>query len=182
MVCKVRVPQGEEPFFPLAQWTKNYLPVPVRIFAYQLVNNTLPVGARLGARYLNDVNRAIDTNCPFCTSAGYNLPLRETFSHLFLECSLTISLLKKFRDKYWPMVSLDDIKWMIFLCKNTDDKNMNLVDSLIMLLFLFCIWNCRIRKKISFATVENNMEFLFQGILKANKNIKEMANENMSLW
>ena len=26
------------------------------------------------------------------------------------------------------------------------------------------------------------MEFLFQGILKANKNIKEMANENMSLW
>ena len=80
------------------------------------------------------------------------------------------------------MVSLDDIKWMIFLCKNTDDKNMNLVDSLIMLLFLFCIWNCRIRKKISFATVENNMEFLFQGILKANKNIKEMANENMSLW
>ena len=71
LICKVRVPQGEEPFFPLSQWTKSYLPVPVRMFAYQLVNNTLPVGARLGNRYLNDVNRAIDTNCPFCTSAGY---------------------------------------------------------------------------------------------------------------
>ena len=99
LICKVRVPQGEEPFFPLSQWTKSYLPVPVRMFAYQLVNNTLPVGARLGNRYLNDVNRAIDTNCPFCTSAGYNLPLRETFSHLFFECSLTNSLLKKFWEK-----------------------------------------------------------------------------------
>ena len=35
-------------------WAKSFLPVTVRIFAFQLVNNSLAVGARLGNRYGRD--------------------------------------------------------------------------------------------------------------------------------
>ena len=72
----------------VGMWKKSYLPIAVRIFAFQLVNNSLAVGARLGNRYARDAGRQVEVNCMLCKDDNYNLPIRETFSHLFFECAL----------------------------------------------------------------------------------------------
>jgi len=60
-------------------WNISHLPVSVRLFAFQLINNSLPVKARLTHR-----NRhiGIDESCDFCAT-GYEVKNRETFKHVF---------------------------------------------------------------------------------------------------
>ena len=78
----------------LSWWTRTYLPIEVRVFAYQLCNNSLPVGARMENRYRLGANRIVNSNCPFCTVDNYNVPCRETFRHLYLDCTETQKVMK----------------------------------------------------------------------------------------
>ena len=162
-------------------WNKNYLPIAVRIFAFQLVNNSLAVGARLGNRYVRDVDRQIDVNCMLCKDDNYNLPIRETFRHLFFECKVTNNVFSLFRAKYLQGIGLDSARKLIFL-GITDENNFSEIHLLVSVLFLFCVWKCRASKKISFATVENNMEFYYSGILKQNRFLLDQAVNSNYEW
>jgi len=67
-------------------WNRHYLSNKIRTFAFQFFNNSLPVGARLGARYRANPNVEIDERCTFCTSTQIGAPAREDFVLLFFHC------------------------------------------------------------------------------------------------
>ena len=120
-ICRVATEVGEEKSRIIDMWTNNFLPIEVRLFAYQLFNNSLPVGATMGNRYV--INNNVDTNCPFCTVPGFNLPLRETFGHLFFECPATKIVYEQFKARYWNEVDSNDLKKIIFLGLKDGKKN-----------------------------------------------------------
>ena len=67
----------------------------------------------MGNRYKLDPVRVIDVNCQFCTTPGFNLPIRETFKHLFFECPTNGNMLEKFRSKYWPNETTESVTKLI---------------------------------------------------------------------
>ena len=180
-ICAVWVGPDEDRTALAHFWTRSYLPLDLRLFSFQLFNNSLPVGARLGNRYLLDPDRVIDVSCQFCTVPGFNLPLRETFKHLFFECPTTGNILEQFRNKYWPDENTETVtKLILYGTKN--GKRIDSIRQVVSILFLHCIWKARSRKKISFATVENNMEFIFTSIVKNNKKLTIKANCSNFSW
>ena len=162
-------------------WNKSYLPITVRTFAFQLANNSLPVGARMGNRYKNDANMAIDVNCPFCSQNNFNLPIRETFRHLYFDCTVTSNIWQIFRTRYMQGSTVEHCTRQIFfgIMPNEEFLEIQLVISL---LFLHCIWMCRLSRKISFTTVENNMAFYYKGIIESCKYLRVQALNSNSLW
>ena len=47
-ICTVRIVPEEEKTRLVHFWTYSYLPLDLRLFSFQLFNNSLPVGARMG--------------------------------------------------------------------------------------------------------------------------------------
>ena len=60
--------------------------------------------------------------------------------------------------------------------------NCDEVEYLALLLMLYCIWTSRYQRKISYTKIENNMEFLFSGIIKSCTRLKNLSNTSASLW
>ena len=82
----VTQPDAAEGAALLGLWAKSYWPKEISTFLFQLYNNSLAVGARLSNRYQRDPDRIVDERCVFCRNEGYNIPMRETFMHLFYDC------------------------------------------------------------------------------------------------
>ena len=61
-------------------------------------------------------------------------------------------------------------------------KNIDEIECIVLILLLYCIWTARYQKKISYAKIENNMVFLFQGIIQSSVRLKQKANNCVSLW
>ena len=49
-ICGVPTPEYKTGKNIVGIWNRSYLPIMVRTFAFQLANNSLPVGARMGNR------------------------------------------------------------------------------------------------------------------------------------
>ena len=121
------------------------------------------------------------TGCPFCTVPGFNLPLRETFGHLFFECPATKIVYEQFKARYWNEVDSNGFKKMIFLGLK-DGKKISRSDHIPLLLLLFAIWKARRHKKISYATVENSLVFYYHGLMKSCRKLQIETVRNVSLW
>ena len=78
-------------------------------------------------------------------------------------------------------MSVMDVMKLLFFGILEDNKYSEL-HMVISLLFLFSIWKCRNNKKISYATVENNMAFYYKGILEVNKELYDYAKNSNYLW
>jgi len=153
-------------------WNNNFLPVSVRLFVFQLVNNSLPVKARLMHRN----NPQVD-DCCSCCATGFDVRQRETFRHVFFECPPTISCIESFRNKY----GRGNTEWLFFGINNSG--NYCPVENLISILLLYSIWHTRsTNRRVGWLTVEDNMVFLYKGILKANAKLRIMTNNSNNGW
>ena len=167
----------------LGLWNKNYWPVGLSSFVYQLFSNSLPVAARLGNRYRDDQFRDIDERCGWCAGDGYTVPARETFGHLYFDCPTTMAMLKKFAEKYLPpgLSDTDKKKSVILGLDGEGEKDDYL--QIVFIIFLYCIWQGKIRKRpISFPTIEENMFHLFNGIAESYKWVYDEAVNRDDFW
>jgi hypothetical protein len=82
-LANCEIPESPEIGLLLGLWNFNSLNIRIRTFAFQFFNNSVSVGARTAARYRN---AGIDQRCVFCVKNGTPNPVREDFSHLFIEC------------------------------------------------------------------------------------------------
>jgi hypothetical protein len=158
----------------LGFWAENYLPVDLRDFALKLCRNSLPVGARLGARYRENENVEIDERCRNCyTNTGDTVGHRETFIHLFWECAFAERIFAWISAENFPNYSLDDFKKAIFL--GTRDDDFCVATRLLTICLLFEIWRNRLRPssaKAGIATIEFNICHTVDKILLVNKPLK----------
>ena len=84
----------------LGIWNYSFWPVKISTFTYQLYSNSLLVAARTGNRYCNIAEADIDERCFQFMSGNFNVPWRETFSHVFFECPTTAAIYAHFCAKF----------------------------------------------------------------------------------
>jgi hypothetical protein len=74
-------------------WNIHVLPNNLRVFAFQIYNNSLATNTRLAARYRADPVVRINDGCAFCIAGGLAVPAREDFFHVFfsVQSSGTVS-------------------------------------------------------------------------------------------
>jgi len=156
-------------------WSNGYLPVGMRLFSFQMVNNCLPVKSRLSHRpqYIN-----INQGCDFCLT-GAGARCRETFKHVFFECEPVLAVLAAFERKYCNAGQLrNHMLFGLDINGNYDE-----VYNLIYYLLLYNIWNSRIHsKRIGWLTIEENMLLMFGAIIRSNKRLENLITVNNNLW
>ena len=165
----------------IGYWNKSYLPISIRMFLFQLYNNSLPVKARVYHRTNNQGN-AFDQGCKICSN-GYNVPLRETFNHLYFDCTTTTGILNRYIEKY-NMLYTDEIaiKNLVFYGIKLDGTS-DEISYISSILLLYSIWQFRnTSNRINFLTIEENMMYLFNGVVKCNKRIENMVITNDNTW
>jgi hypothetical protein len=128
----------------ISMWTRTGLNNRVRTFIFKFYNNLLGLNTRLSHFVINQ-----SRNCAFCTGTPDPVP-DETFLHLFFYCPATRQWHDSFLSKY--VILPADINrvqrlQLIFFCilPNTTRDNLFLAFSII--LFQFCIWEEKLRKK-----------------------------------
>jgi len=166
--------------FPYGEWCSLWnnasLPIPVRLFVFQLNGNSLPVKARLSHRRRLV---GIDEGCNTC-AAGFDVKTRETFKHVFFECEPVRSVINSYNRKYNgnEAASMSDIFF------GTDRSGeYNIITHLIGILLLYNIWQIKVsNRRIGWLTVEENMFQIFEAIVKCNKNIYTLACNSNHSW
>lgn len=166
-------------------WTCGNLSNSVRMFSFQLYNNSLGIGARMAARYRNE-GIFIDQRCRFCVKGRVGVPMREDFKHLFVDCTIIHSVVDNF-------LSTDHM-----LILTSDDGSRNLLKTtgirpgkppiymffsiLTALLVNFMIWQYRNRKIIpSLASLTFDVDTLFALAASGGKLAKMAENCNLSV-
>jgi len=122
-------------------WYNNSVPNKFREFLFKFSANSLPLNTRLSHFVIN-----VQRNCTFCTLN--NRVHDETFSHLFFECNTTQAVQRDFIEKFYPNItntarSLRDLWFTGFF-----DSVHNHFVMYSILLFQYCIWEYKLKKKI----------------------------------
>jgi exonuclease III len=167
----------------LSAWNNMNLPVHIRIFALNLVRNSLPVRARLANRYRNQNNLVVDERCRLCLLMpdAYRVPQRETFVHFFWDCPYSAKIINTFNEKYLRLRDPVHIKYAIFF--GTMDGAFSTSIRLVTLLLLFEIWNSRLSKfALSAATIDCNILQNFTCIANLNNNYSRQLLTDDNLW
>ena len=133
----------------LGIWNYSIWPTKISTFLYQLYHNSLPVAARTGNRYRNIPEVMIDERCFWCLQNNFNVPGRETFSHIYFDCPISSAIFSAFCTKYTdPALSALERREYVFLGMNRD-KTVDPVIQIVGLLLMYCIWEGKIRRKKS---------------------------------
>ena len=114
---------------------------------------------------------------------NFNVPDRETFTHVYFNCPTTSKLLAQFSEKYLdPNFSQEErVKAVLLGLTNLGNKDELL--QIIGIIFVYCIWAGKLRKKaISFYTIEDNMFFLFDGMANSNNWLKRIVETKDDNW
>jgi hypothetical protein len=137
------VPSQDTLIFNLKKWNCGFFPNDLREFIFKEINNCLPLGNRIG-NYIENVNE----QCSFCRIINPETNQRENFNHIFLDCPVTRTALNGFLrlNRGWIQGNYPELKQAYWygIVNGKLDRNM----SMIFTLFRFCIWKCKIRKKI----------------------------------
>jgi len=153
----------------ISMWTRSRLNNRVRTFIFKFYNNLLGLNTRLSHFVINQ-----SRNCAFCTGTQDPVP-DETFLHLFFDCPATRQWHDSFLAKYIILPAdvnrVQRLQLMFFgILPNTTKENLFLAFSII--LFQFCIWEEKLRKKKpSFHTLENIYLDSLYSLLQCNKKI-----------
>jgi hypothetical protein len=139
----------------------------IKTFLFKYFNNILGINTRL-SHFVANRNRG----CTFCEIKNTVVPLQvqnpvpvpipdESFEHLFYGCMTTREWQSKFLECHFPpdfIASEEARKRFLLLGFHTDYKK-NILLTLSPLLFQYCIWEARLKKKIpSFHTL--NQDFI----------------------
>jgi hypothetical protein len=153
----------------ISMWNRNGLNNRIRTFIFKFYNNLLGLNTRL-SHFVIDQSR----QCAFCTGTPVPVP-DETFLHLFFDCPVTRNWHDSFLSKYIILpaeINRSQRLHLFFLgiLPNSTKDNLFLAFSII--LFQFCIWEEKLRKKKpSFNTIENIYLDYLHSLLECNKKI-----------
>jgi hypothetical protein len=176
-ITSCRVPDPEAIKKNLAYWCTNFLPLHIKEFSLKLSRNSLPVNARLAARYRTAADVLVDEGCRLCKKSNNFGPIpRETFVHLFYECPITAGTLSKFRNRYFQRWTDDEFKNAIFTGTDRDGEYC-LVLKTLMTTVLYEIWKSRmsVRTIPSLSTVELNVVSCFESMFMCSRPFKKQA-------
>jgi hypothetical protein len=142
--------------FRISLWGVRGLLNRTRTFFFKYFNNILGLNVRL-SHFVNNQQRG----CTFCTLNNLGTVPDETFSHLFYDCITTRNWQENFLREHLPenFFNNDVEKRLFFITGYNNRYPMNLLLTTAVLLFQYCIWEAKLKKKIpSFHTL--NEEFL----------------------
>jgi hypothetical protein len=161
-------------------WNWNFLGNRMRTFCFQFYNNSLSVGARLRARYAAGGGN-IDDRCSFCIKAGFAVPGRETFIHLFFECPQLIQIRDGFIRTYHSGTQDDRTKTMLCVggYNYVGSATHNFFVLMTSIFYNYVIWQSRNKKTIpSIATICNEIDNYFDNVVICSKYVHDLALEN----
>jgi hypothetical protein len=181
-ITNCRMPDQDVISKNLGCWNISFLLVHLKEFALQLSRNSLPINARLAARYRTDPDITIDEGCRLCRKNSANGPIpRETFAHFFYDCTITNTLINGFRTRFFSNWTDDQFKNAVFI--GTDrDGNYCLLIRVITILLLNEIWKARNRIKYlpSAATIADNIRYGLESMMSCNKKFqKQIFNSDL---
>jgi hypothetical protein len=109
----------------------------------------------------------------FCIKAGLLPVPRETFDHFFWHCPTTTFLITKF----WEYFLVGGPCQKKFFSGIIDATEKTSVPAAVVFgVFKFCLWNCKLRKKMPTApSINSDFLYLFNSILGSSKKFKEMT-------
>jgi hypothetical protein len=145
----------------------------IKTFLFKYFNNILGINTRL-SHFVANRNRG----CTFCEIKGTAAPIRarglvpvpvplpvpipdESFEHLFYGCMTTREWHTKFLESHFPpdFIPSEEIRKKFLVLGFHSDHKKNILLTMVPLLFQYCIWEARLKKKTpSFYTL--NQEFL----------------------
>jgi len=145
-------------------WNSPGLLNRIRTFAFKFYNNLLGINTRL-SHFVQNQQRG----CTFCVvnnNVNENgiIP-DETFSHIFYECDTVRGWHNRFILKYLPENYFRDDRErreFFFLGKVHDTDGENFFIHAAVLIFQYCIWESKLKKKIH---SYNTLELLFREII-----------------
>jgi hypothetical protein len=150
------IPENAILTFCLKMWNSNFFPNDLREFLFKERNNCLPLGNRLG-HFIENVNE----RCSFCRIINPETNQRESFTHLFMDCPVTRTALNGFLriNRSWIQGNYPELKnaYWYGIVNGELDKNVGMIFSL----FRFCIWKCKIRKKVPTALAVHSLVSTF---------------------
>jgi hypothetical protein len=137
-----------------ARWESNLMawnifgyPNRFKVFLLKYYSNVLGTGNRV-----LHIDPTKDPACIFCAKAKILPPPLETFSHVFFDCVIVNSIIKRFCEKYLaPEVNRQNYFTGQFFNEEKDNR----ILTLILDCLRYCIWETRLQKRIlSYSTVE----------------------------
>jgi hypothetical protein len=161
----------------ISGWNCTFLDNNFREFIFKCRNNILRTGDRLS----HIVNNVTDT-CNFCKGITPDSSQRETFLHLFRECSVTSAMLFRLNVRCkikWdnPDVDFNSIYWY-GNCMGTLDRNILLFYDV----FRYQVWMMKLRKIVEpYSIIDyvfNNLRTIFS--IKPSIKLSFMRNNNLS--
>jgi hypothetical protein len=125
-------------------WNMNSLPNRIRMFAFKFYNNILGINTRT-SHFAANPNRA----CTFCSLSNAPPHPDESFIHIFFKCPTVRNWQNNFLTRYFNDLQLteNDSKKFWFLGLLPRDANPNLAILTSIILFQYCCWEEKLRKR-----------------------------------
>ena len=177
-LVELEVPDPELLSIMYSLWNLHVLPNNIKVFCFQFFNNSLATGPRLAGRYRNNANFVTDERCSCCVRSGIGVPQREDFLHLFWECQAVYNCINDYsRDFGLHGANTAPSKKYLFTGSEeptpSPDTAVNLLSHL---LFFYCIWQCKLQKKMpGYASVKNNFLLLLDNALSLSNKLGQVA-------
>jgi hypothetical protein len=157
----------------ISAWNNNGISSRIKTFVFKFYNNILGLNTRL-SHFVAGQQRG----CNFCNGTTVPVP-DETFIHLFLECPTTFDWHCSFLKKYLPdfmFLNVQERSELFFLGRLPNRAYDNKFLIMAVLIFQFCIWEEKLRKKIpSFTTLDNTYSELVYSLANTNRKMFQSA-------
>ncbi len=159
-------------------WNIGGIPNRVRVFFFKFYNNLLGLNTRL-SHFVANKSRG----CNFCEGTVNPVP-DETFIHVFLRCPTSTGWRDSFLTKYFPFSNqMNDRQKseFYFLGKMRSFRNDNLFIVLCVLLFQYCVWKERLRKKTILHVSHQWCEHFYRLLHNSTQHIERWKEEKETL-
>ncbi len=143
-ITQATLPAGTVLSHRISMWNSTGLTNRMKTFIFKFYNNLLGLNTRLSHFVINQ-----SRGCTFCNGTVDPVP-DETFLYLFFDCPTTISWHDKFLEKYITMpvnLTREQRLQLFFFGIIPNGTRDNLFLAFALILFQFCIWEEKLRKK-----------------------------------
>ncbi len=160
-ITQATLPAGTVLSHRISMWNSGGLTNRIKTFIFKFYNNLLCLNTRLSHFVINQ-----SRGCTFCNGTVDPVP-DETFLHLFIDCPTTALWHDKFLDKYITLPAnlnrAQRLQLLLFgILPNGTRDNSFLAFAVI--LFQFCIWEEKLRKKKPVISHYRKLIFRFSSI------------------
>jgi hypothetical protein len=172
-ITRAVLPVGSVLSHRISMWNITGLTNRIKTFVFKFYNNLLGLNTRLSHFVINQ-----SRGCTFCNGTVNPVP-DETFLHLFFDCPTTSSWQDKFLEKFITLpanLTREQRLQLFFFGILPNGTKDNLFLAFAIILFQFCIWEEKLRKKKpSFHTIENAYLDSLRSLVHCNKKVRESA-------